>query len=57
MTYVAYDGHSHPRVALSSIHINDFLSKKWNWQKPVLISPPYIVDKNACILPEKINGK
>ena len=57
MTYVAYDGHSHPRVALSSIHIDDFLNKKWNWKKPVLISPPYIVDKNACILPEKINGK
>jgi len=57
MTYVAYDGHSHPRVALSSIHIDDFLNKKWNWKKPVLISPPYIVDKNACILPEKIDGK
>jgi len=57
MTYVAYDGHSHPRVALSSIHIDDFLKKQWNWKKPVLISPPYIVDKNACILPEKINGK
>jgi len=57
MTYVAYDGHSHPRVALSSIHIDDFLDRKWNWKKPVLISPPYIVDKNACILPEKINGK
>jgi len=57
MTYVAYDGHSHPRVALSSIHIDDFLNKKWDWKKPVLISPPHIVDKNACILPEKINGK
>ena len=57
MTYVAYDGHSHPRVALSSIHIDDLLNKKWNWKKPVLISPPYIVDKNACILPEKIDGK
>jgi predicted GH43/DUF377 family glycosyl hydrolase len=57
MTYVAYDGYSPPRVALSSIHIDDFLSKKWNWKKPVLISPPYKVDKNACILPEKINGK
>jgi predicted GH43/DUF377 family glycosyl hydrolase len=57
MTYVAYDGHSHPRVALSSIHIDDFLKRQWNWKKPVLISPPYIVDKNACILPEKINGK
>jgi predicted GH43/DUF377 family glycosyl hydrolase len=57
MTYVAYDGRNPPRVALSSIHINDFLDKKWNWKKPVLISPPHIVDKNACILPEKINGK
>ena len=57
MTYVAYDGYSQPRVALSSIHIDDFLSHRWNWKKPVLISPPYIVDKNACILPEKINGK
>jgi predicted GH43/DUF377 family glycosyl hydrolase len=57
ITYVAYDGHSPPRVALSSIHIDDFLNKKWNWKKPVLISPPYKVDKNACILPEKINGK
>ncbi len=57
MTYVAYDGYSSPRVALSSIHIDDFLSKEWNWKKPVLISPPHIVDKNACILPEKINGK
>jgi beta-1,2-mannobiose phosphorylase / 1,2-beta-oligomannan phosphorylase len=57
MTYVAYDGHSHPRVALSSIQIDAFLDKQWNWQKPVLISPPHIVDKNACILPEKIDGK
>jgi predicted GH43/DUF377 family glycosyl hydrolase len=57
ITYVAYDGRSQPRVALSSIHIDDFLKRKWNWKKPVLISPPHIVDKNACILPEKINGK
>ncbi len=57
LTYVAYDGYSPPRVALSSIAIDDFLQKKWNWKKPVLISPPHIVDKNACLLPEKINGK
>jgi len=57
LTYVAYDGHSPPRVALSSIGIQDFLQQKWNWNKPVLISPPHIVDKNACILPEKIIGK
>ncbi len=57
LIYVAYDGRSQPRVALSSIDYNDFLNKKWNWKKPVLISPPDVVDKNACLLPEKINGK
>jgi predicted GH43/DUF377 family glycosyl hydrolase len=57
LTYVAYDGFSSPRIALSSIDVNDFLNKNWKWKKPVLISRPDIVDKNACILPEKINGK
>src|SRR3989344_3831294 len=57
MTYVAYDGWSPPRVALTSIAVADFLNHSWNWQAPVLISPPGVVDKNACILPEKINGK
>jgi predicted GH43/DUF377 family glycosyl hydrolase len=57
MTYVAFDGYSPPRVALTSIRINDFLAKSWQWQTPVLISPPGVVDKNACILPEKINFK
>jgi predicted GH43/DUF377 family glycosyl hydrolase len=57
MTYVAYDGYSPPRSALSSIAYHDFLAKNWRWQKPVLISPPGVIDKNACILPEKVNGK
>ncbi len=57
MTYVAYDGWNPPRVAITSIEINDFNNHNWNWEKPVLISKPGIVDKNACILPEKINGK
>jgi beta-1,2-mannobiose phosphorylase / 1,2-beta-oligomannan phosphorylase len=57
MTYVAYNGRTQPRVALSSIPIDDFLNHRWNWKKPVLITPPHIVDKNACILPEKIGGK
>ena len=57
MTYVAFDGYSPPRVALTSIHINDFLAQNWQWKKPVLISPPGVVDKNACILPDKIKGK
>jgi len=57
MTYVAFDGYNPPRVALTSIHINDFLAKNWQWKRCVLISPPGVVDKNACILPERINSK
>jgi len=56
MTYIAYDG-GPPRVALTSISVDDFLNHRWNWERPVLISPPGVVDKNACILPEKIDGK
>lgn len=57
MTYVAFDGWSPPRIALTSILVKDFLQQKWLWSKPVLISPPGIVDKSGCLLPEKINGK
>lgn len=57
MTYVAFDGASPPRVALTSIHLDDFLAKRWFWERPVLISPPGIVDKSAVIFPEKIKGK
>ncbi len=58
LTYVAYDGANPPRVALSSISVEDFHNGKYdNWTEPVLISRPGVVDKNACILPEKINGK
>ena len=58
MTYVAFDGATEPRVALTSIPVEDFLKRNWkNWKKPKLISPPGMVNKNAVIFPEKINGK
>lgn len=57
MCYTAYDAKNPTRVALTSIKVEDFLAHRWNWEKPVLISPPGIDDKNACILPEKIDGK
>lgn len=57
MTYVAYDGWNPPRVALTSIDFEDFVNRQWQWEKPVLISKPGVVDKNACILSEKVNGK
>ncbi len=55
VTYTACDNGL--RVALTSIRISDFLNKKWNWAKPVMISPPGEVNKNWVIFPKKINGK
>ncbi len=58
MLYTAYDGQSPPRVAMTSIKVEDFLNRKWGaWAHPVLISPPGIDDKNACLLSEKVKGK
>lgn len=57
VTYVAYDGWNPPRIALTSIALNDFLNHQFFWEKPVLISPPNIVDKSAVIFPEKVNGQ
>lgn len=57
MLYTAYRGDTPPRVALTSISLKDFREKKWNaWKNPLLISPPGIADKDACLFPEKING-
>ncbi len=55
LTYTACDVGL--RMALTSIKIEDFLSKNWNWAKPTLISPSGQVHKNWVIFPEKINGK
>lgn len=57
MTYVAFNGWDSVRIALTSISLNDFLNKNWKWDSPVPISPPGVIDKNGCMLPEKINGK
>ncbi len=57
MTYVAFNGFDPPRVALTSIKRKDFLNKNWKWKKPKIISKPGVVDKNAVLFPEKINGK
>jgi len=57
MTYVAFNGWTSIRLALTSIALEDFLNQRWNWTKPVLLSKPGIIDKSGCLLPEKINGK
>jgi len=56
MCYTAYDGESSPRVALTSIPVEDFLNKNWDWSYPKLISPPCFDDKDAVLFPEIING-
>jgi beta-1,2-mannobiose phosphorylase / 1,2-beta-oligomannan phosphorylase len=57
MTYVAFSGFEPPRVALTSISVDDFRARRWRWTAPTLISRPGIVDKNACIFPERIAGR
>jgi predicted GH43/DUF377 family glycosyl hydrolase len=57
MSFVAFDGWHFIRQALTAIPLEDLHQKKWNWRKPVLISPPNQTHKNWVIFPEKINGK
>lgn len=57
MCYTVFDGINPPRVAMSSILVDDFLSKNWKWSKPILISPPGVDDKDSALFPKKINGK
>ena len=57
MLYTAFDGWGSVRIALTSISLDDFISKRWNWKLPVLISPPGQINKNWVLFPEKIKGK
>ena len=57
MIYTAFDGWGSVRIAMTSISLDDFISRRWNWKKPVLISPPGEIHKNWVLFPEKINGK
>ncbi len=57
MCYTAFDGIGPPRVAITSIKEKDFLEKNWKWEKPVLITPTGLDDKDTCIFPEKIKGQ
>lgn len=58
LTYVAMPGSWPTHTALSSIRVDDFRNKRWDrWSEPVLISPPEVDSKSACLLPETINGQ
>lgn len=57
MCYTAFNAKDPPRVALTTISATDFCQKNFTWTKPILISPPGMDDKDACLFPEKIQGK
>jgi len=57
LTYTSFDGWGSLRMALTSISLKDFLDHEWNWEKPIMISPPGEIHKNWVLFPEKINGK
>jgi predicted GH43/DUF377 family glycosyl hydrolase len=57
MIYTAFDGWGSLRIALTSISLEDFINRRWDWKEPVLISPPGEIHKNWVLFPEKINGK
>ena len=57
MIFTAFDGWGSVRLALTSIKLEDFKNKKWNWKNAVMISPPREINKNWALFPERINGK
>ncbi|MFC1751574.1 hypothetical protein ACFLY5_00305 [Patescibacteria group bacterium] len=57
MFYTAFDGEHPPRIAVTDISVDNFLKKKWRWSTPALISPPDWDNKDACVFPEKVDGK
>ena len=54
--YTAFDGIGPPRVAVSSISEKNFLTHKWNWSKPYLVTPHGFDDKDTCLFSEKFPG-
>jgi predicted GH43/DUF377 family glycosyl hydrolase len=59
MTYTAFREESHLQVyqiSLTTIAIDDFIQKKWNWGIRRLPFPG-IRDKNAVVFPQRVNGR
>ena len=56
MTYTALRNSVGYRIALSSISIDDFINKRWNWRDRWI---PFtgVRNKDAVILPRKIGGR
>ncbi|GIW62758.1 MAG: hypothetical protein KatS3mg090_0584 [Patescibacteria group bacterium] len=57
MFYTAYNGKEEPRAAVSTISLEDFLCRNWNWSQPLILSYKNISNKDVSMFPEKINNK
>jgi predicted GH43/DUF377 family glycosyl hydrolase len=58
MAYTAFDGKNPWRAALTSISVKDFVANRWDkWEKPQLITPDPVQDKDTALMPEKIGGQ
>ncbi len=58
LVYTAFNGVDPWRVALSSISVKDFVDNRWDkWEKPQLVTPDPVQDKDAALVPEKIRGQ
>jgi len=56
MTYNIFDSRG-LRVGLTSIHVKDFLGKRWRWSEERIISNPGKINKNFVLFPEKVDGR
>jgi predicted GH43/DUF377 family glycosyl hydrolase len=57
VTFNAFDGWDHIRIAVISLDEKKFKKGHWDWSEPFMISPAGQVNKNWVLFPEKINGK
>lgn len=57
MLYTAYDGHTPPKIAMTTISVNDFTSQNWSFTNPQIISDPSFDNKDGCLFPELINNQ
>jgi predicted GH43/DUF377 family glycosyl hydrolase len=59
MLYTAVsDAYDYVRVAVTSIDLDSFLRRRWDaWSTPKPISPPGVWDKNAALLPRRVQGR